>query len=121
MDDTKHDAAISAAIAAEYNAPPRGTPFDISTIYRIVFRAGYAAGSADLATARERNDDLRNALFFEREHGHQWRQRTEKAEADLAAARKLLREGRSAYQEGYFAGWTDEYVTRVDAELRKGE
>jgi hypothetical protein len=62
MDDTTHDAAIAAAIAAEYTAPPRGTPFDINTIYRIVFRAGYAAGSADLAVARASEKQLRKVL-----------------------------------------------------------
>ena len=44
LTDAKCDKIAAAAIARDYVTPPRGTPFDIAVIYRIIVRAGLAAG-----------------------------------------------------------------------------
>ena len=46
LSDAECDKIAAAAIARDYTTPPRGTPFDIAVIYRIIVRAGLAAGRA---------------------------------------------------------------------------
>jgi hypothetical protein len=45
--------AISTEAVKGYRAPPRGVPFDINTIYRLITRAAYAAGAAAAQVPRE--------------------------------------------------------------------
>ena len=51
LTDAKCDKIAAAAIARDYVTPPRGTPFDIAVIYRILVRAGLAVGIERAAAA----------------------------------------------------------------------
>ena len=67
LTDAECDKIAAAAIARDYVTPPRGTPFDIAVIYRIIVRAGIAAGIERAAQRVENgrflHDDAPTARF----------------------------------------------------------
>jgi hypothetical protein len=65
MEMTKQeiDRACAVAIAQSYNPPPRGTPFDVAVLYRIVYKAGYADGKGETSGLIELLQIARDGLY----------------------------------------------------------
>ena len=73
---------------------------------------------AEIAELRAERDEANRAYELIDKH---LRNITEKVIPDLQdernAAREVLQEARDAWQDGYFSGWTPEFVDRIDAAL----